>query len=541
MSAGSQPQPASGASPAARSPPRVPSAKTIATWPSSILLDIFLHAAQVARDDADDWVEQREEELRGGTLARWRSNEVLRPLASVCTGWRDAAYTALFRSIHIGSPTAATRLVNTLTANPSLCGKIKCLSVGLSDMRIIAPASTDDLLAMSRDMVQLISLCHNLSLLQIRPLHYAVVPDLFAAMRPLADTLDTLVIGPRHYRSDEAAVLRPMTSGTVEDVVRIMRRLRTLELNCWADGNDAVTATWRGVQDGQRHPPIRIKELGIHAELQDEVLEGLLQECTELEVLDVYLEKEIRLDEVREALQASTSTMKRLRFLVNPPFHQVQPPNTMHEPPVLFDDTLLLNYRVLERLELCNNLASPSIVRILPLSYTVKHLSMNSFAPVAPGTNHFRFTSSLLDDLRDSSRTPAVDALETVRIRDLQAEWGEERVKGLREALEARGVAFKWDEDRDTSQSGGSGSGSRTGSRASGQDGEVEGEGDRSIDSTTGSADATTSASGSAGAGTSGSDPATGGSAGAATRSSAEVTDGGTTSSPPQMGDEGQR
>jgi hypothetical protein len=132
--------------------------------------------------------------------------------------------------------------------------------------------------------------------------------------------------------------------------------------------------------------------------------------------------------------------------------------------PVLFDDTILPTYQQLERLYLCHNVTSPSIFRFLPTTATLKHLSLHSLAPAAPDGNHFRFTPGLLEDLVDSSRSPYVDALETVRIRDVLAEWGENELRQVREAFEARGVIFRWDEDRDSSNGGGSASGSGSGS-----------------------------------------------------------------------------
>lgn len=74
----------------ASSPPRPPSAATVGTWPSSILLDIFLYAASPSPSDSPEFAEQCAEDVCGGSLARWRLTVCLRPLALVCRGWRDA-------------------------------------------------------------------------------------------------------------------------------------------------------------------------------------------------------------------------------------------------------------------------------------------------------------------------------------------------------------------------------------------------------------------------------------------------------------------
>jgi hypothetical protein len=81
------------------SPPRPPSAKTISTWPSSILLDIFLFVADTSPTDSQEWTDACFEDVCGGQLTRWRSHVCVKPLVLVCRGWQEAgAFPSLFRA-----------------------------------------------------------------------------------------------------------------------------------------------------------------------------------------------------------------------------------------------------------------------------------------------------------------------------------------------------------------------------------------------------------------------------------------------------------
>ncbi|GAA5853269.1 hypothetical protein JCM8547_000262 [Rhodosporidiobolus lusitaniae] len=435
------------------SPPRLPSAKNIARWPSSILLDIFLLAGDASKSDSSAWLEQRAEDVVGGALARWRSNVVFKPLASVCRGWRDAATTVLYRSISISSPASAAALLRTLTDSPSLLGKIKRLSIGIVDPRLVQRHTADELLECSENMVRILQLCHNLVALQINPLHYSHDDDVVEVLKGLRLNLETLVLGPRHYRPADGPLLRPLPGKNIETIVRGLMALRTLELNV-GTSTQGDAAVWG--EDVEEKRPIKLKQLGIYAELDNEVLEGLLSECQELEVLDIYAERDIRTKEVRDALKLSLGTMKTMRIVINPTsLHNgtvVRAHGSSTPIPILFDPTLLPFYRVLERLHTCHNLVSPDLFRYLPVSHSLRHLSLHALAPATPSADHFRFTPSLLTDLQDPKVTPAVDALTMVRIRDVISEWGEEHVKAVRGAFENRGVSFRWEEDGDSSQ-----------------------------------------------------------------------------------------
>ncbi|GAA6030775.1 hypothetical protein JCM8097_008871 [Rhodosporidiobolus ruineniae] len=452
----------SSSAPSSSSPLRPPSAASISRWPSSVLLEIFLQAVEPGAGDSAEWIEQREEDVCGGVLARWRSTVVLKPLALVCRGWRDAATTALYRSISITSPANAHRLLDTLRAHHSRRGKVKRLSVGLSDSRFVTQASEHDLVAASQAMVHVVELCHNLSSLQVLPLHKHRAPDLLAVLQPLQDSLTTLVLGPRLWK--DVASLCPLGSRHVELLVRRLRRVKILELNCSSKEPGEKATPWHGPVDTEPRRPLRLKKLGIYTELDDEILEGLLSEASELEVLDVYKEEHLRLvDRVRKAMLASAKTMKSLRFFVNPIF-QHDPNGGNHGAgstdghAVLFNEELLPHYRQLGRLHLCNALVSPTVFRHLPSTGSLKYLSIHSLAPASQNDDHFRFTPQLLDDLKLAALTPALDALETFRIQDVRSDWGEETIQAVREALEARNVVFKFEEDNDGSSAGSSGS-----------------------------------------------------------------------------------
>jgi hypothetical protein len=107
----SGPSPASAPPPPlfSSSPPRPPSAKTISSWPSSILLDIFLFAAQPSPDDSAQFAEQATEDVVGGQLSRWRAHTCLKPLLLVSRGWHDAG---TLLSFLLGVSFADLRLVS---------------------------------------------------------------------------------------------------------------------------------------------------------------------------------------------------------------------------------------------------------------------------------------------------------------------------------------------------------------------------------------------------------------------------------------------
>lgn len=196
--------------------------------------------------------------------------------------------TALYRSVAINSSSSASHFLETLTDYPALRPKIKRLCTGFNSSH-----PHPDSLETSGKMVRILELCTNLSTLQLRLLHRDLNDEILHALHSVSPPLEAFVAGPQHYQQEEDVDLQPLPCHSVEAVVRGMKALRSLELNVWTE-KSANRTKWEGRSEGEQGDPLPIKTLGIYSELDDEVLEGLLDECAKLETLDVYVEKDIR-------------------------------------------------------------------------------------------------------------------------------------------------------------------------------------------------------------------------------------------------------
>ncbi|BGP43031.1 hypothetical protein JCM10449v2_007046, partial [Rhodotorula kratochvilovae] len=271
----------------------------------------------------------------------------------------------------------------------------------------------------------------------LRPLHTSVADDLFLALNPSASTLEIVVVGPRYFRLEgDGADMLPFTSRSIELVVRQLPRLRIFEIDCWAAGLGETR--WRGLPN-EAPSTLRLAKLSVKADVDDEVLEGLLGECVNLETLDVYVEKDVRRDPLRFLSNPS------LENTPSPPLAPPLPPSpsasTSNRP--LFDQSLLSQYRSLSHLHLSSNLASSSIFRHLPSSLSLHTLILQDLAPPSASAGHFHFSPSLLDDLRNPA-LGAIDALRLVALQDAHDGWSDDRVGSVRSALRERGVKFRF-------------------------------------------------------------------------------------------------
>ncbi|BGP51221.1 hypothetical protein JCM10450v2_007150 [Rhodotorula kratochvilovae] len=352
--------------------------------PTAVLVHTFFLASGVDKSDPPSWQDEREEDVRGGSLASWRSNEVLRSVGLVCRAWRSAAETAFYRSVHLDSASSASLFCRTLDSKASLAGKVKYLSIGFSTAPSVASTRPDTLRSASQQLVGILARCTALVALQLRPLHTSVADDLFLALNPSASTLEIVVVGPRYFRLEgDGADMLPFTSRSIELVVRQLPRLRIFEIDCWAAGLGETR--WRGLPN-EAPSTLRLAKLSVKADVDDEVLEGLLGECVNLETLDVYVEKDVRRDP---------------------------------------------------------NLASSSIFRHLPSSLSLHTLILQDLAPPSASAGHFHFSPSLLDDLRNPA-LGAIDALRLVALQDAHDGWSDDRVGSVRSALRERGVKFRF-------------------------------------------------------------------------------------------------
>jgi hypothetical protein len=138
-------------------------------------------------------------------------------------------------------------------------------------------------------MIRILELCTNLSALQLRLLHRDLGEELLSSLHGLSPSLEAFVAGPQHYQQEDDVVLRPLPCTAVEEVVRRMKVLHSLELNVWTERGNG--SKWKGLPEEE---PSSIRLLGIYSSLHDEVLEGLLRDSSQMEVLDIYAEKDVR-------------------------------------------------------------------------------------------------------------------------------------------------------------------------------------------------------------------------------------------------------
>lgn len=319
-------------------------------------------------------------------------------------------------------------------------------------------------------MLTILELCSNLWLLNLRLFHRDVELEILHSLRHLAPTLLCFVAGPAHLQHDEDAPLQPLPSSSVEMALRMMKALRSLELNVSTEkGGSALQ--WRGQQEAEGDEPLRIQQLGIYSELDDELFEGLVSECSKLVVLDVYVEEDLRtfqcvsfppvllsafprLDSIRSHVDLSCSqSTKRFEKIDG---HDAKP-SVHHQRDQLSQHPILCALNRPLRRNAPPPLPQPAAItnvpqRHLPLDFlpssgSLKQLTLHSLAPAPPSSDHFRYTPQLLADLLSSARSPRVSDLAVVSIRDVRVEWGEEELAKVKEAFADRGVLFCWEED----------------------------------------------------------------------------------------------
>lgn len=231
--------------------------------PDHILVDIFIAS-----------VVPYPEIYHGGSFA-WVSHETIKPMGLVCRAWHSAAQSALYRSIAIESPNAASQLARTFAARPDLALKTRNFVMGLGT-RAERERSDDrvgvDYLRSSEDLIVGLNACLNVRHLQIRPLHHAVVDDLLTSLRRLS--LYTLVVAPKlpSISNSWTTELFRNASDTASVVLPTLRRL---ELECWErDGHLP--------QPFDPLPTLSLRQLKIHCEIHEPLLHAILSNAPNL-------------------------------------------------------------------------------------------------------------------------------------------------------------------------------------------------------------------------------------------------------------------
>ncbi|GAA5900799.1 hypothetical protein JCM6882_007667 [Rhodosporidiobolus microsporus] len=375
----------------------------------------------------------------GGYLASWQSNETMQGLALVCKGWNGAATSVLYRSVSLENRPATELFRRTLAEHPQLADKVNFLTLRLSHETLSATHDVqrlDDAFA----LLEALRRCAK----TVTHLHIYPLPDLtrlplFEAMRTL-EKLEVLVCSSRFLTTlsspggGRVAPALPIDGETTglhlsrPDLPRLILppTLHTLELDfqsSWSAEafpfHDGVTA------DG-------LRKIRLSCDADEETLWELLEQCTMLEVCELYFERLVSVDKSAVALRASAGTMKQLVFLCKQDLELFNP---AIQP--LFD-RLVSVYPRLETVSISATELSPSVIRLLPPSLAA--LEIQAFNHVST----FVFTPQLVTDLKD---VRFAIGLKSLRVHDAAEAWAEEDIESLRGACRARGIEFHFDVD----------------------------------------------------------------------------------------------
>lgn len=335
----------------------------------------------------------------------------------------------LHRSIAILGRPAADRFLRTARERPDLVDKVRSLVIGLGEeeegTQLEMGQAADSLV-----LVAVIDACPKVEHLQVRPLHHSARDTLLPSI--LSKPLLSLVCAPR--------LVKPNVGWTSElyraiDIQLALPTLKRLELDFWASPAplpDPLPVL----------PLLPIVDLRLHCDIPDELLYLILAAAgPTLQVVDLYFERILSLNETTAALFRSTKTMRKFRYISNPTLDELSNFNA-HVTPIF--DRLLPHYEQLERLFVSATEISTNLFRLLPPC--LRDLEVQSF-------NHhgtFVFSRVVLLALQDAS----LDfRLETFTVHDAAEVWEEDSIAAMRVACRARGISFFFKPDSEGAES----------------------------------------------------------------------------------------
>ncbi|KAK4054663.1 hypothetical protein OIO90_003475 [Microbotryomycetes sp. JL221] len=359
--------------------------------------------------------------LQGGKIARWTSNEHFYNYTLVCRAWTEPAYDKLYSSVGLFSDFQATCFLRTIQDKPQLADAVNKLAVGLG---LESERSNDiaSVSATSHTIVDIINRCRGLHFLHVRALHSCVRQSLLSSLRNRK--LDALVLGPclplpepnwsteLHYPSDVCF------AACVTETLELQYDLPSpLELEQQRQIEQRLS---ENLPD-----KLSIRNMRISADLSDIALFALLERCSQLQYLDVYIER---------ALPASSPTNEQLDLI---------DPNRESAFDFVIQESVNLEHLTVTSTEI-----SDRALRRLPPKLTT--LTVQAY-------NHkscFRYTTQLKDLLQD----PKTDLknLETIEVKDLASAWNEIQIEEIKLACASRGIRFFFTPDSITSSSAGS-------------------------------------------------------------------------------------
>ncbi|GAA5833886.1 hypothetical protein JCM11251_005999 [Rhodosporidiobolus azoricus] len=378
----------------------------------------------------------------GGYLASWQSNETMKGLALVCKGWNLAATDVLYHSVSLDSRPRTDLFRRTLAELPQLADKVNYLTLRISPETLSATHDVqrlDDAFAL---LEALRSCAKTLTHLHIHPLPDLTRPPLFEAMSTL-ERLQVLVCSSRFLPTvtslgpDPIAPTLPLV-GDMRELhlshpshprLVLPHTLHTLEL----DFSSSWSAEAFPFHDGVTADGLR--KIRLSCDADEDKLWQLLEQCTMLEVCELYFERLVAVDKSAQALRASASTMRQLVFHCNPTVGDLERFDR-RIPPLL--DRLISSYARLETVSISATDLSPRVISLLPPCLVA--LEVQAFNHVST----FFFTSQLVHDLRDERYAIG---LKSLRLHDAAEAWVEENIDSLQAACQGRGIDFHFDFD----------------------------------------------------------------------------------------------
>lgn len=362
--------------------------------------------------------ESGEEGEHGGSLLRWHSNELAFGLLFVCKGWFDTALETLYRSVAILGGNSARGFLQAMAAKPELASKVVYLVIGLSgDMMDELEEQRS-----SESVTAVLAACIRLRHLQIRPLHDSVRTALIASL--ITKPLLTLICAPRLATPSAREWFQS------DDISLALPSLVRLELDFW--GTATLSLPYPDI------PPCpSLRHVHLHFSYPSDLVFAIVKGCTNLVSADLYFERLVPQERATKAFGSSVATLKHLRFVANPTSDEL---DAFDESTTPFLDALFPQFEALETLTVSATDVSIALFRSLPP--TLHSLEIQSY------NHHATFSVRYLDDLLEALRDKKLEIkLRHFKLYDLAEAWGEESISLLREACEARQVAFSFEPD----------------------------------------------------------------------------------------------
>ncbi|GAA5833846.1 hypothetical protein JCM11251_005985 [Rhodosporidiobolus azoricus] len=384
--------------------------------PYDVLAAIFLYCINVP-------VKSRP---HGGYLASWQSNETMVGLTLVCKGWNAAATDVLYRSVCLDSRRTTEAFRRTLAELPHLADKVNYLTLRLSREILSATHEVhrlDDAFAL---LEALRSCAKTLTYLHIYPLPDLTRPPLFQTLSEL-NKLQVLVCSSRFLITVSTLGPAPLpiapalpvgghnlglhSSPASHPRLILPDTLHTLEL----DFSSSWSAEAFPFHDGVTADGLR--KIRLSCDADEDKLWQLLEQCTMLEVCELYFERLVAVD------NPTVGDLERFDPTVKPLL-----------------DRLLSSYSCLETVSISATELSPHVIRLLPPSLVA--LEISAFNHVST----FFFTPQLVHDVRDERYATG---LKSLRVHDAAEAWTDEEIESLKAACYGRGIEFHFDIDDD--------------------------------------------------------------------------------------------